>query len=675
MRIFAVLALILSAGAAMSYQGYLKSFDPLKNQSELGYYLEDNALDKVDANGFVLMPSGYREIYEVYGDYIESPQTPIFVSADLAFHTFHLMVDYAVRVMELQELLPRLEKLTMGMLELSEAEYKSAPGWLKDPAKAEYAYFAVAARLLGEDVEIKDKSLGKAVDAELAKIQAHSGFDDVAFLPGAKEDYSQYVPRGHYTRSAEFERYFKAMMWYGRLPFGIPAEGEPLLSLRAALYMAFELDGNEELATLWDEIYEPTAFFFGTAEDLTPGILASEAKKFFSGATEAEIIKNDAGLREFAKYLRTNYRPKIISQLILNIGGEENVEVPLSLRFMPQRFVPDSYVFTELVADRVRQYRGQTKVLPFTWGMTEQGPMRVFPRGLDAMAVAGWGTAARILKDGSDTDYDNYAEQFAKMKAWYAGLTEETRESSIYFRWFDLFASYKDAAAPHMVDSSAWEQKKLLTALGSWTELRHDAILYAKQSYAVGMAANGHYTPPQPLYKAVVEEAPGFYSRCAECARVIAGFPAEAEIKEAFTDFAGVLDKLAELSTKQAEESLSDEEHRWLWYVSGEMRSLARRLELKAVTTETDERMALVADVHTDVNSGQVLEEATGDPARLYVLAEIGGKLYVAQGAAYSYYEFKQPMSARLTDEAWQEMIDMEQTPAMPAWTEAIFAR
>ena len=33
------------------------------------------------------------------------------------------------------------------------------------------------------------------------------------------EDYSQYIPRGHYTRSEELKKYFKAMMWYGRLTF------------------------------------------------------------------------------------------------------------------------------------------------------------------------------------------------------------------------------------------------------------------------------------------------------------------------------------------------------------------------------------------------------------------------------------------------------------------------
>ncbi len=32
-----------------------------------------------------------------------------------------------------------------------------------------------------------------------------------------QEDYSQYVPRGHYTHSEILKNYFKAFMWHGRM--------------------------------------------------------------------------------------------------------------------------------------------------------------------------------------------------------------------------------------------------------------------------------------------------------------------------------------------------------------------------------------------------------------------------------------------------------------------------
>ncbi len=64
--------------------------------------------------------------------------------------------------------------------------------------------------------------------------------------------------------------------------------------------------------------------------------------------------------------------------------------------------------------------------------------------------------------------------------------------------------------------------------------------------------------------------------------------------------------------------------------------------------------MAVVADVHTDLNSGQALEEAVGPAFRIIVMAPIDGQPTPAVGGVFSYYEFKQPIAQRLTDEAWQ---------------------
>ena len=81
-----------------------------------------------------------------------------------------------------------------------------------------------------------------------------------------------------------------------------------------------------------------------------------------------------------------------------------------------------------------------------------------------------------------------------------------------------------------------------------------------------------------------------------------------------------------------------------------------------------DDRMAIIADVHTDPNTSQVLEEGVGDAFPIYVVVLIDGQQVVTLGGVFSYYEFKQPMSDRLTDEAWQAM---EPKPARPAWTQS----
>ncbi len=62
-----------------------------------------------------------------------------------------------------------------------------------------------------------------------------------------------------------------------------------------------------------------------------------------------------------------------------------------------------------------------------------------------------------------------------------------------------------------------------------------------------------------------------------------------------------------------------------------------------------------------------VLEAGVGNLNRIYVAVPLGGKLEIAQGGVFTYYEFTQPRTDRLTDQAWVEKLDKNPPPA-PAW-------
>jgi len=80
-----------------------------------------------------------------------------------------------------------------------------------------------------------------------------------------------------------------------------------------------------------------------------------------------------------------------------------------------------------------------------------------------------------------------------------------------------------------------------------------------------------------------------------------------------------------------------------------------------------------VADVHTDPNSRQVLEEGVGYVRLMVVAYELpDGRILLGAGPVFSYYEFKHPMDDRLTDEKWREMLSSE-PPLRPEW-DAYFA-
>ena len=68
--------------------------------------------------------------------------------------------------------------------------------------------------------------------------------------------------------------------------------------------------------------------------------------------------------------------------------ADECLENTSGFRFMGQRFIPDSYVFSNMVGVYTGGYTGE-KESPFTLVISPSGPIRGFPRGLDAMALLG----------------------------------------------------------------------------------------------------------------------------------------------------------------------------------------------------------------------------------------------------------------------------------------------
>ena len=86
---------------------------------------------------------------------------------------------------------------------------------------------------------------------------------------------------------------------------------------------------------------------------------------------------------------------------------------------------------------------------------------------------------------------------------------------------------------------------------------------------------------------------------------------------------------------------------------------------------ELDRYSAVVADIFLG-GGDSVLEVATGRFDRIYVIVpDNHGGFEVATGAVYSYYEFWQPRTNRLTDEAWWDMLDAGTEPPRPSWARA----
>lgn len=615
-------------------------------------------------NAFVVAPGEKQQLFYIYekNSYLKIPS---FITADSVLQVYHVFYDYSLRSLESKSLLPALERLTDSMLEKSVKIYEGVENPIvKSAALKNAAYFATAAlglqRPLPQDMPAEAKTMA---EKEYALIQEQSGFKMSVIFP-FKLDYSQFKPRGHYTRSDDFKRYFIAMAWYGQAPFPLYLDQErkirdveqTLQALLVTYALFLERDGVQDTAE-WEKIYDPTSFYVGKSDDLTIYDYRDLLQKVYGDRPDLEkldaVDRLDA-LYEEAKKLP---EPKIKAEYT-----EVDTPVGKQLRFMGQRYLPDSDIIQELVKPIERP----------------------IPSGLDVMGVIGSDRAYEIqMSKPENQGWEDYPARFDELRKRFSGLSGDTWRSNMYYGWLwtlqGLTKTYSDGY-PSFMTNQAWTDKSLSTALGSWAELRHDTILYGKQSGA----ERGGVEEPKLL--GYVEPAVEVYDKLlwlTEYSRKnleAKGLLADDDdrMERALKNLENLLGFLKECSDKElAGEDLTDDDYIRVYdygeYMEALTASFATEQHLKwyEIESETDKNMALAADFHTVApnryDEGGYMEAAVGPAHEIFVVVPIGGKLYLSRGAVFSYYEFES--DERLTDEQWQQMLKDGKAPAQPSFT------
>lgn len=676
------LAMTMIATLALSGSGFPAAWPQVQNPDVLEN-LSDEQRQALEANSFVVVPDKVPQIYSIYESAADRGW-PVFVTTDAVLHAYHVLYDYALRQAEYQHLVPALSSLTQTMLDTSLEQERATSGGVSLAAQDNVAFFSVAQQLLNPGVPIPAE-VENQVEAELDLIMAHSG---IAKSPnfGIEEDYSQYVPRGHYTRNETFARYFRAMMWLGRMPFLLSPGGTPeaiemgrQLTRQAILIvdvLQHATVGDQNALAVWERIYLPTAFFVGSTDDLNVYDYVQLMTEIYGDSLKLSDLEDVNRLDHFIDSALRLRSPRIVSSPVDD--REDESVVTKGFRFMGQRFVFDSYIFQQLVYDQVEAYLGTGQ--PFTAVPAPAGFVRGFPRGLDVASVFGSERALEIMRADGDTTYEGYEEQMTLLRREVDSLPPEQWSENLYWSWLHSLRPLlrqRDQIYPAFMRNPAWMDKDLQTFLGSWTELRHDTLLYAKQSMTM-RATSVQQDPQRP--RGYVEPQPDVYARLASlCGQMKEGLRSHellnVEMESKLEQMKEVLKSLEDISLKELKGQTLSEDDYYLIQRFGHI--MAGLTTFSTVTddqlsSEADERMAIVADVHTDPNSGQVLQEAVGDAFRIYVLAPSDGGTMATVGGVFSYHEFKQPMSDRLTDEAWQAM---DPKPPQPDWVASFIVK
>ena len=689
--------------------------------SDEGEGLTDKDRPLLSRNGFVVGGRGEKQMFALYEE-TDYRNLPVFVSSDSLLHLNHLVFDSLLRETETKNLLPATVEITRHYLQAS-IQQSRVPA-LKDDALANAAYWAVVARLLRGEVSTgiapppadaspddaarlktnlaKNVATSNALalplapllaalppdakrlaDAEIALITKHADRALSPIFGGAltgvgqpkapladtRIDYTQFAPRGHYTRTEALRRFFLASRWLSGAPFRASNA-----HLRRTLLLCNATDSatQAKLRT----VSRIMARFVGESDDRRFLDVHAIARGVYGETIPLDSIGDTTKLAMFKTEVDKLPRPKIAPS-----GGP-------AMTLFPSPYTPDAEAMQHLVYDRHAPDVG-----------TEEQP-RFFALGLDAMGVLGSDRARHLLDTftfgGSSFDfglkesgYQNYARQFQIERARLDALPEAQWKRSFYAQ---TLWSLKPLLGPQsnpryrFTQSPAWADKQLHAALGAWAELKHDTM--PKQPVAIEAGGEGGLTEvmleEQP--QGVVEPSPELFKRLRELvsserlALAGAGYLSK-ESDERLGAFGALLDMVTRLEAKQrAGQPFTPGETEQLRFFGTFLEHLTLISSEGQAQTMEDSDMALVADVSSALSTRagadlRVLEEGVGHALPLYVAFERDGRRQLARGAAYSYYEFTQPASQRLTDSAWQSLLKTPGAPKMPEWTRSFVSR
>jgi hypothetical protein len=471
------------------------------------------------------------------------------------------------------------------------------------------------------------------------------------------------------------------MMWIGRIDFFMtqPPINEPeqnysreeIRRMCCGALILNELLLSPEIKAVLEEINEIIDFLVGESDNLT----SVELKRI----TDNLSIKNAGDLFDDNKFdafqealtNRAEAQQKILSSCIKHaendgIGSTGKPSTPpVSFRLSGQRFIVDSYILSKVVFDQIK-YKGKK-----VW--------RPMPDPLDAMYMLGNNDALPLLK--RKLSYYHYAPNLSSLRYLIDAYDKEFWSSSLYNCWLQairlLSSKPESAYIPDFMKTTAWQQEKLTTQLASWTQLRHDNLLYAKQSY---MWITECFFP-----YSYIEPYPEFYKAIGIFAQKAMDRFDIPKVRKYLVHLKGVMDTLETLSEKELEGKPFDENEK-LWLkkmLFKEARSGAPPFDgwyarLFFNVNDAAKNDYVIADLHTQPSDeygnevGRVLHAGVGKVnLGMFCISSHSDKnkyqrIYI--GPVFSYYEQITNDWRRITDNQWSNFIKNGQVPERPDW-------
>lgn len=627
--------------------------------------MDPELMDMLKQNNFAITQGNNLQLFHAYeeNDY---RQIPNFITTDLYLQAFHMYFSYILKSLEKQHFIPTLEQLCLSTHYTStKLAQQTEDNSLKEMAEFTATFYAIPYYLLTKSQLPVPARYQKEYQQEIEHIKKQEDdFSEFLSYKDAYFPYSLFKPRGHYTRDSKLEAYFQAMMWLQTACFCREQQDQLQHAIFQAALLNMYKDGTPSqrpLKELYRQVYAPLTFLMGEPDNLSVLDIAQILQKdgivgIEEALAPAEIEKVNRTLIELAKY-KNRIKPKI------------EISCRDKINFMPQRYLADNEILQEMV-----------DITP--------NSQRAYPKGLDVFAAFGTSTAETLLTDfyKEPENWKDYAKELQKLKDKFQ--SSQPAQVSVYELWMKslLTLQQTDKAQPGFMLTPEWGYKNLNTALASWAELKHDAILYGEQPMAAECGGAG---PPDPIVVGYVEPNLAFWKKMSGIIQATRSMLEENNCMS--DDLKGKTDQLndyvnflIQVTDKELRgEKLTEQEYRTIEYMGSSIEYFTLsvidpdlHLDNWSLVQGPDKSIAVVADIYTrnvmGCNKNGILHVATGNANNIYVVVEIEGNLYLTRGATFSYYEFVQPLDKRLTDEEWQKMLEENKAPAVPGWMRTI---
>ena len=693
-----------------------------------GFFLKYNDIVAEQKSG----NDDFADTYESFGgsrdEHYRRPEEALFISSDAALHLYHILVDRSFQKIEETKFQPLVKDMTKALFEDSIDNYnKATDPAIRESYKRLAVYYLVPlvvldagsdnqAQLKPEDFDTYagflaaqeeqsrqasaaaldfslasneydgyslDDDIYTTAKAELDLIKAAKGTSSSPLFtplrPYLVNDYSQFKPRSHYTKNNILKSYFIAMMWYGRMGFSLDSAEltRDAIIISGQVNTLSTADGTK-IAKLYSDLSSAIEFFVGEVDDLTPYEYTDLIKKQYGESlTSADLADADKLSGFIQAAIAELPQPRIVSEAVAlyDDGGERDALLKqlMQFRFMGQRFTPDAYILNNLTQGVGAPDPETGQNLPSM--TTALMPVDVISQGNATVEkyIGKW-----VAANAPDSDRI-IAKKLDSLKTEFATYDEATWTQNVYWNWLNSYRSLLGgygAGYPYFMTTEAWQKKNLGTVLGSYTELKHDTLLYAKQSYAELGAGGDQPEEIPPVPKGYVEADGVFWSRITELAKMTAGGLKIRNLMpeyfgERYDSFIAECEFFNQFSDQELRnETISDEDFEKLRQSGHVFESLTAPLPGEELT-DKERRAGIIADIHTDAVTGQILYEATGKPYVIYTAVKDANGDRLTRGLVYNHYELAGPLTERYADEDWQAKVYDGQgaLPAADEWS------